>query len=524
MTTGIIHGHSTLQEAGDGGHLRLAVAQALTPDGPVAEPRFFRGIAREPHLVAAALRALGALAGRRYTSARGTIHHADPIISAQGDRLRIESFSLCTGVYARLDVFASGFNQGHIGFGTTNVDIGPDTQAALAQVRPGAPLAISVGADALDITAATPQGVAQLSERQVRLPPLWLKALGNTSEIAGFLQPAFDAPPAAVRRFVASLPSSSGRRARGYLSYRRGALIFGARQAPGAVEVVHHPRLEILRPFVAALGGDTARAPQAGAPAADTAAARPGAQVGAQALPVGSLRVYGPEAGTRRGAAAAGVAAVELALPHGRLTVMLSPGAERGFSGEGSLLTRLAQAGGATDAGDVARVHEHLAFDARLEVPALAAATGLSEARVRAALLALQTSGKVGWDMADSCFFHRELPYDEGNVAATNPRLKAAEQLLRAGAVHPATRGGHQTAVREFAVRGDHETYRVLIPDPTGDAPTDTAGETDDPVADEGLWCNCQWFRTHGLGRGTCKHILAATLFAADEESNAEAP
>ena len=34
----------------------------------------------------------------------------EPILSAQGDRLRAECFSACNGVYARLDLLQSGFD------------------------------------------------------------------------------------------------------------------------------------------------------------------------------------------------------------------------------------------------------------------------------------------------------------------------------------------------------------------------------------------------------------------------------
>ena len=61
----------------------------------------------------------------------------DPILTANGDRLRAECFSACNGVLARLDLLEAGLDGGQIGHGTTNVDIGPAMRQALTRVPRG---------------------------------------------------------------------------------------------------------------------------------------------------------------------------------------------------------------------------------------------------------------------------------------------------------------------------------------------------------------------------------------------------
>lgn len=56
----------------------------------------------------------------------------DPILTAQGDRMRAECFSACNGVYARLDLLQAGFDGGEIAHGTTNVDLGSGMRSALS--------------------------------------------------------------------------------------------------------------------------------------------------------------------------------------------------------------------------------------------------------------------------------------------------------------------------------------------------------------------------------------------------------
>ncbi len=146
-----------------------------------------------------------------------------------------------------------------------------------------------------------------------------------------------------------------------------------------------------------------------------------------------ALRVYGPVAD---GAAAA--SAWEVVLPGMRLTLTLSPDSARGFSGEGGVLEALATDDAAADAELVSVL---LAWEPRIEPAELAGQAGLSVERVRAALVRLGTAGRVGYDLADAAYFHRELPYDADRAERHNPRLVAARRLVGEGACRSTARG-----------------------------------------------------------------------------------
>jgi len=77
----------------------------------------------------------------------------------------------------------------------------------------------------------------------------------------------------------------------------------------------------------------------------------------------------------------------EFGLPHGRLTFMLTVEHYCGFSGEGALLTKLA------------------------------------------------ADGRVGFDLYEQAYFHRELPSDAGCAERYNPRLRNAKHLVSTGVV-----------------------------------------------------------------------------------------
>jgi hypothetical protein len=140
---------------------------------------------------------------------------------------------------------------------------------------------------------------------------------------------------------------------------------------------------------------------------------------------------------------------------------------------------------------DAETVSALLAFDARIEPDLLAERADLPVARVRAALTQLGTAGRVGYDHADAAYFHRELPYDAERAAKQNPRLRAARDLLDAGAVSWA--GDIAT------VKVEDHVQRVRA------------------AGDGTLSCTCLWYAKYQGGRGPCKHILAADAYRRGE-------
>ena len=127
------------------------VAQALLMLARVARTRFYV----PPNTLAAVLRA------------------ADPVVTSTPEGLRFESFSVCCGVYARLDVDAAALDATHVAPGVTNVDVNPPLRQALAGLRASEPLHLNVGSDALRVST----GAGEIVEEKVPLPTRWLKGL-----------------------------------------------------------------------------------------------------------------------------------------------------------------------------------------------------------------------------------------------------------------------------------------------------------------------------------------------------------
>ncbi|MGW5129142.1 SWIM zinc finger family protein [Streptomyces sp. NPDC004069] len=435
---------SVLEPAAGGQRLGLETSRGATPTGIQDHPRFFAGFLTSPQIASAGLLAVADVAAARYfqPQLRASL---DPVVTGNGDRLRFESFSGCCGVYARLDVLRSGLDGGEVGHGTTNVDVNNPLREALSRIGSDDPLHLRVGPDELAVTTVD----GPVVEKKVPLPDRWLRGFAEAQVIAAGFDLRAELPAAEAVRFLRSLPRSGPRSAMGgprWVVPAGRALRPTTRPVPGAVCLPGPERLAALQRV---LRHATA------------------------------LRVYGPAVA----GAAATAGAWEAVLPGMRLTLTLSPDASRGFSGEGGVLDALATDEAAEDAELVAVL---LAWEPRVDVADLAASSGLTPERVRAALVRLGTSGRVGYDTAEAAYFHRELPYDADRAERHNPRLRAARALLAAGAV--ALDGALATVTAE-----DGHAHRVR--------------------EDRGvLSCSCQWWAKYRGGRGPCKHALAVRM------------
>ena len=425
----------------------LSVADGITDlsfatsSGIDAHPVFFDGFLNHPEQSAQALLLIAKVARTRFylppNMIAAILRAADPVVTSDGERLRFESFSVCGGVYARLDVLPAGLDTPPSGTGTTNVDVNDPMRIALASVGPRIPLHLRVGQDVQVTTAAH-----QVTEVRVPLPERWLRGFAEVQVAASRAVQSFSVTVAEARRFLRSLPGRTGAGAPPLWVVPAGAgLRLSSRQVPGAVGLGGAERLKNMEPLLRFATGVTVHAE-----------------------PDGS-----------------GACFWVLELVDARLTLGLSPGTSRGFSGEGGVLLDLADERTQEDADLVSVL---LAYEPRIDVDALAAGSGLEPARVLRALTRLAASGQVGFDVVDGAYFHRELPYDQDGLLKAHPRLRDARQLVADGAV---------------SLDGDVAVVR---------------GKDEDRVV-RGLRCTCPWYAKHGTGRGPCKHVIAAAIVRA---------
>ncbi|EXG82432.1 SWIM zinc finger family protein [Cryptosporangium arvum] len=413
---------------------------ALAGDGLVLETAgrhasYFTGFLTAARPAAMGLATLADVAAADFRRDQiGTRGLRDPVVTCAQERLRFETLSGCCGLYARLDVLPAALDGEIRARGTTNVDVNPPLYTALTQVGGGDRLRLTIGPDELAVTTRN----AHVVEKRVPLPERWLRGLAE----AGFLAAGFDLraeiPGGHAAALLHRLPAHRGDD-RWFVPAGRSVRATSV-AAPGAVCLAGAHRLSLVRPL----------------------------------LPfTRTLRLYGPPVAAGSAPTASGW---EFDLGAVRFSVLLSPGINRGLSGEGGLLPHLAAADPLAD---------ELGGDGTVDPAASANSEGLSGAQVRGALAALATSGTVGYDWSEAGWFHRELPYRPDLLAVAHPRHAAARALVAAGEIEPVA-GGYRVGTR-LVHRGA-----------------------------DGTWgCTCPWWSERYGRRGPCKHVLAVSLLAA---------
>jgi hypothetical protein len=362
--------------------LRLA-----TSGGVEKNPYFFSGRLINPKQTSDLLLALSAISRTRFFSP-GELRDrllaaADPVVTSDGNRLRLEVFSVCCGTYARLDLHNSALDGQWFGKGTTNVDFNPPMRAALATVMNSEDVALKIGADRLELE----RGERSVVERKVKLPVRWLKGFVEVQVYQSALKQAMELPALELAKIIRTLPQQNIMQM-GTITYLVPAgkgLRLSQREAPGAVGVGAISRLKALEPILRYAK---------------------------------SVKIYSSDDA---------ISAFELTFAEGSFFFVLSPNAARGFSGEGQALSGLAQR---SSADLLARVKSALVWQEKINSEELSSSLGLDTSSVLGALEVLGTRGLVGYDLAAGAYFHRELPFDLTLVEELQPRMKKARELL----------------------------------------------------------------------------------------------
>ncbi len=368
------------------------VLSLATSGGASANPYFFEGELTKPRLSALALRALSVVVGTRFyvppAMVGKLIALSDPVVTSSRGMLRFEGFSGCASAYVRLDLTEAGFRGETNAFGTTNVDFNAGMRAALASVRDGAPLALSVGKHELALRTTDRHVV----ERKVPLPVRWLKGFVEVQAYLSRMTLFHEIARTDAMRFLRGLPRAKTHKHDVYLVPQGATVRASMTAAPGALRTTALERLRVLEELAAH----------------------------AQAL-----RIYGEPNGQ--------ASAWELDFGALRLTLALSAEVWRGFSGEGQSLVALAKKD--TIASLLPAVRAQLRWQALLDPAALAESIGADADMIDLALQVLGARGLVGFDQRSRAFFHRELPFDMDKVEDLAPRLESARELVNAGAV-----------------------------------------------------------------------------------------
>lgn len=371
---------STLISDAEGGRLTLA-----TSENKNVYPYFFEGRLLQPRAAALLLLTLSRYVSTRFfippNVLRKLILQRDPVITSGSGMLRFEGFSACCSAYARVDVEPGGYDGKTLNNGTTNVDFNSPFRAALAGIRDGARMSMSVGADEIKMR----HGFNQCVERKVQLPLRWIKGFVEVQSYQSQMEHRLTIGKAEAIKFIRSISASTPGQVVSYLvPSGRGVRL--SQTDKSGIKVSGINRLAMLKDIV---------------PLAD------------------EVRIYCHPSGDSS----------EWQLKCGPLIFALTLTAEssRGFSGEGQALSDLAVA----DVDKLARVRSFLKWQSMIDIQNLADSCQMDFNSVRSLLGVLGSRGIVGYDLANKAYFHREMPFDLELVDSIHPRLKSARKLLQ---------------------------------------------------------------------------------------------
>lgn len=436
--------------ANDKGGPQLSLA---TCDADLAKPYFFDGKLRKPRQTGEMLYVLSDVVRTHFFLPRPAI--LDPVLTSNESLLRLEGFSGCCGVYARVDLPEGVFEGNCHGRGTTNVDFNTEMRNALLRLRDDEQVEFAVGADEVVLS----RGTGRTVEKKVQLPLRWIKGFSEVQAYLPQLEVSMEVSAPDALRFLRSLPKSSVPKQPTFAISVGRSIRASQRAVTGAVPVHGTHRIKVLEPLL---------------------------------LRAKSLRVWRDPA--------SGASGWEVRFEEGSFFLLISPELYRGFSGEGQVLSALANPP-SDDA--IAMVRASLKWQSELKASVLAEQLGLQNSDVIGALAVLGSRGLAGFDSESGNYFHRELPFDLNKVEDMQPRLGNARKLIEAGKIallSPAI--GKAPAIYEVA--GTGTTHRVRL-------------------EEQGHSCTCPWFSKYQGQRGPCKHILAASIAASDEESEPRA-
>jgi hypothetical protein len=405
---------SALETVGKGKHLKLA-----TCGGVEQHPYFFRGTLVQARRSADLLLTVSEISRTRFYSPTEVrerfLAAADPVVTSGGDRLRFEAFSVCCGVYARVDLRPNAIDGDWMGRGTTNVDFNPPMRAALVNILSSDKVGLNVGTDRVELET----GGEKVVERKVKLPVRWLKGFVEVQAHQARLKPAFEISGDEARRFFSALPKHSitQKGAVCYLVAAGKGIRMSPRGGPSSILIGAPSRLKVLEQLVRYAN---------------------------------KVRIYGGDSG---------VSGWEIYLDDASFHLVLSPDASRGFSGEGQVLSQLAKS---NQPEDLARIKANLQWQACVDEGSLAQSLSVEKSAVQDALAVLGTRGLVGYDLSENAYFHRELPFDMELVEQLQPRLINARKLIDEGLVRISKRTAEQV---EAYVKGTSVEHRVVISD-----------------------------------------------------------
>ncbi|WP_324026451.1 SWIM zinc finger family protein [Maribacter sp. BPC-D8] len=384
---------------------RLFLAHFNEEYSQAETPCFFWGKLNNPYLVARSLLTLSKVVAANYMPLGSSLR--DPVITAGGNKLRLEAFSSCCSVYAKVDLLPASLEGDFLQQGTTNVDFNTEMISALSKIRKNEEVFFSIGEKDFVLQKDNNSVV----EKKVSLPLRWIKGMATVQVLASELTPFLKLDKLQIQLLFRSVPKGNINDDY-YLSLRGRRPNLSPVKSPKSICIGGVHRLRLLDGLVNL---------------AD------------------SLTIYAMETEN--------ATAFEFQMKNMRFTLMLSRSFWRGFSGEGTVLSHLVD-----DVPDTwldkldnyAKIHEEFSLkDNHLQE--------LSTTDFKNVATRLASMGLLGFDLTDQVYYYRKLPFKMNRIESLNPRYKNALKIIK--------KGDYKWLVKnkEIEVKGSGHYHKIVL-------------------------------------------------------------
>lgn len=368
-------------------------------------PCFFWGKLKHPYLVARNLLCLSKVVSANFMPVGSSLR--DPVITAGGNKLRLEAFSSCCSVYAKIDILPHALEGEFLQQGTTNVDFNSAMITALSKIKRNEEVFFSIGKKQVVLQ----KNDESIIEKKVSLPLRWIKGMATVQVLATEMKPALKLNKLQIQLLFRAVPRGSINDDY-YLSLRGNRPYLSPVKSPNSICIGGIHRLRLMGGLVNLSD---------------------------------SLHIYSMEGEQ--------ATAYEFQMKNMRFTLMLSRNFWRGFSGEGTILSNMVEE--IPDAwieklDNYAKINEEFDLENTplKEIP-------VNDFRNVAARLA--SMGLLGFDLAEQVYYYRKLPFKMSRIESLNPRYKNALKIIK--------KGDYKWLVKhkEIEVKGSGHYHKVVL-------------------------------------------------------------
>jgi len=371
-------------------------------------PCFFWGKLNEPYIIARSLLTLSKIVASNFMPTSASLR--DPVITAGGNKLRLEAFSSCCSVYGKVTVLPNAIDGEFLQQGTTNVDFNTEMISSLSQIKRNENVFFSVGKKEVVLQKNNKKVV----EKKVSLPLRWIKGMATIQLLAAEMKSSLVLDKLQIQLLFRAIPKGNIK-ADYYLSLRGRKPFLSPINSRNSIFIGGIHRLRLVEGLI---------------PLAN------------------KLTIFTLESNN--------ATAFQFHLSNVLFTITLSKSFWRGFSGEGNTLENLIEdipTEWLKKLDNYAKINEEFS-------PKDAILKEVSNISFKSITTRLSAMGLLGFDLENQVYYYRKLPFKLDRIETLNPRYKNALKLISKNAYELIAVDSKHF---ETKIKGSGVTHKVVI-------------------------------------------------------------